>query len=405
MPNQFISPLGDLEKIYITDTAEIDQHARTGSLWMWGQNTNGKLGTSNTTHRSSPVQTAAGGTNWKMLAGGRYHTAAVKTDGTLWTWGGNGNGELGDNTNVQKSSPVQTIAGGTNWHQVSCGQSHSAAVKTDGTLWLWGNNSHGQLGNNNTTVRSSPVQTVSAGNNWKLVACGRYHTAAIKTDGTLWCWGRNEFGQLGDNTLTNKSSPVQTVSGGTNWRQVACGGSSGFTSAIKTDGTLWGWGYNQYGTLGTGSNWPTQVSSPVQTIAGGTNWRQVACGWYHIAAIKTDGTLWTWGGNFAGELGDNTTGNGFSTNSKSSPVQTVAGGTNWRQVSAGTYTTSAVKTDGTLWSWGDNWQGQLATGNTTGRSSPVQNIAGGTNWKLVSNGWYHNGAIYFYDADNQYPSA
>ena len=160
----------------------------------------------------------------------------------LWLWGENSYGALGDNTSAPKSSPVQTIAGGTNWKQVAFGRYYAAAIKTDGTLWAWGRNDYGQLGNNTITHRSSPVQTISGGNNWKQVVGGRYQTAAIKTDGTLWTWGFNGDGQLGNNTSgsgTNKSSPIQTIAAGTNWKQVSCG--YGHTAAIKTDGTLWIW--------------------------------------------------------------------------------------------------------------------------------------------------------------------
>ena len=306
-----------------------------GGLWSWGHNNLGQLGDNTTVYKSSPVQTIAGGTNWKQVACGVYHTSAIKTDGTLWTWGYNSFGQLGDNTTAWRSSPVQTISAGTNWKQVACGVYHTSAIKTDGSLWTWGNNNYGQLGDNTNTAKSSPVQTISAGTNWKQIACGGYHTTAIKTDGTLWTWGYNSQGQLGDNTTAWRSSPVQTIAGGTNWKQVACG--SGHTSAIKTDGTLWTWGYNGYGQLG--DNTIVSKSSPVQTIAGGTNWKQVACGSNHTSAIKTDGTLWTWGYNYSGQLGDNTQVN------KSSPVQTISAGTNWKQVACGGEHTSAIKDD------------------------------------------------------------
>ena len=200
----------------------------------------------------------------------------------LFLWGYNAQGQLGDNSIVYKSSPVQTIAGGTNWKQVSCGVTHTAAIKTDGTLWLCGYNSYGQLGDNSIVNKSSPVQTIAGGTNWKSVACGGNHTAAIKTDGTLWLWGSNSYGQLGDNSIVNKSSPVQTIAGGTNWKSVAAG--SVHTAAIKTDGTLWTCGYNGSGQLGDNSI--VKKSSPVQTIAGGTNWKQVSCGDYHTTAIS-----------------------------------------------------------------------------------------------------------------------
>jgi len=346
---------------------------------VWGDNGYGQLGDNTIVMQSSPIQTVAGGTNWKQVSGGEVHIAAIKTDGTLWSWGRNNIASLGDNTTVDKSSPVQTIAGGTNWKQVAGGISeHTAAIKTDGTLWLWGSGGNGQLGDNTNTYRSSPIQTVAAGTNWKQVACGYNITGAIKTDGTLWLWGVNTSGGLGDNTVTPKSSPVQTIAGGTNWKQVSCG--IYHTAAIKTNGALWLWGNNPDGALG--DNTIVNKSSPIQTVAGGTNWKQVACGQWHTAAIKTDGTLWLWGDNTnGGRLGDNTT------TSKSSPVQTVAGGTNWKQVSCGYEYTAAIKTDGTLWLWGRNLTGQLGdnTGGTgTGKASPVQTIAGGTNWKQVS---------------------
>ena len=355
-----------------------------GGLWTWGYDAYGGLGDSSLVDKSSPVQTIAAGTNWKQVAGGAYNTAAIKTDGTLWTCGYNIYGQLGNSSISHRSSPVQTISAGTNWKQVAGGFFHTAAIKTDGTLWTWGINGYGQLGDSTIVSKSSPVQTIAANTtNWKQVSCGGNHTAAIKTDGTLWTCGYNGYGQLGDSTLVSKSSPVQTIAANTTWKQVACG--STHTAAIKTDGTLWTWGYNQNGELGNSSI--SYRSSPVQTIAGGTNWKQVAGGTYHTAAIKTNGTLWTWGRGAFGPLGDSTT------LSKSSPVQTIAGGTNWKQVFCGGYHTAVIKTDGTLWSWGYNVFGGLGDSTTTDKSSPVQTIAGGTNWKQVSCGLYHTAAI------------
>ena len=382
----FNSPSGDLQQIYVDDYALIDQYATTGSLWAWGGSFAGLLGNnSNSVDQSSPVQTVAAGTNWKLVVSGTYFAAAIKTDGTLWLWGSNNYGELGNNNITPRSSPVQTVAGGTNWKLVACGSGITAAIKTDGTLWEWGL----------YAGTSSPIQTLAGGTNWKLVSCGGYQTGAIKTDGTLWMWGAGYNGALGTNDGLSQSSPVQTVAGGTNWKQVGCG--KDHTAAIKTDGTLWTWGLNLYGQLGT--NDVTIRSSPIQTVAAGTNWKQVACGSNNTAAIKTDGTLWLWGDNNSGNLG--TTDVTF----RSSPVQTVSGGTNWKSVSSGWNHTAAIKTDGTLWTWGLNSDGRLGTNNLTSYSSPVQTVAGGTNWKLVSCGKYNTFAVYFYDANNLYPGA
>jgi alpha-tubulin suppressor-like RCC1 family protein len=351
---------------------------RSGNLWLWGFNFRGELGDNTTIKKSSPVQTIAWGSNWKQVACGSYYAAGIKTDGTLWTWGiGTTYGNLGNNTATNMSSPVQTIAFGTNWKSVDCGQTITAAIKTDGTLWAWGDNAYGSLGDNTTISKSSPVQTITFGTNWMKVVCGSYHCAAIKTDGTLWAWGRNTYGQLGDNSVTHRSSPVQTIAGGTNWKNVDCG--YRYIAAIKTDGTLWIWGDNTYGQLG--DNTITRRSSPVQTIAGGTNWKQVSCGQYHTASVKTDGTLWTWGRGDSGQLGDNTA------IARSSPVQTIAYGTNWKSVSAGNNSvTAAIKTDGTLWLVGGNSNGDLGDNTIVSKSSPVQTIMYGTNWKEVSAG-------------------
>jgi alpha-tubulin suppressor-like RCC1 family protein len=372
---------GVVTKEYLMDVyPSLSDTFRFAGLWGWGINGTA-LGDNTLTARSSPVQTIAGGTNWKYVAGYGSTSGGIKTNGTLWMWGDNSYGQLGIGVvtgNYNKSSPVQTIAGGTNWKQVAFGTNCTAAVKTDGTLWCWGDNTFGQLGTNDRTAYSSPVLTVAGGTNWKQVSCGYYSTGAIKSDGTLWIWGLGGSGQIGNNTRTNYSSPVQTIAGGTNWKQVSC--SWQYVFAIKNDGTLWCWGDGSSWQLGT--NNANQYSSPVQTIAGGTNWKQVTSGISSTAAIKTDGTLWTWGYNGSGELGTN------NRTAYSSPVQTVAGGTNWKQVSfcgsSTTSTISAIKTDGTLWCWGDNTSGQLGTNNITAYSSPVQTVAGGTNWKYVA---------------------
>ncbi len=311
---------------------------RQGNLWTWGYNPFGALGTNDTTNRSTPVTTFAGGTNWKQVSSGNVNSAAIKTDGTLWTWGDNGNGALGTNDGTNRLTPVTTFAGGTNWKQVSTGGYHTVAIKTDGTLWTWGRNAYGQVGINDTTNRSTPVTTFAGGTNWKQVDCGLFHTSAIKTDGTLWTWGYNLYGELGVNDTTNRSTPVTTFSGGTNWKQVSAG--IYITAAIKTDGTLWTWGFGGFG--GLGINDSTHRSTPVTTFAGGTNWKQVSNGDSSCTAIKTDGTLWTWGRNAYGQVGINDTTN------RATPVTTFAGGTNWKQVTGGLHSAAIEYIDPVL---------------------------------------------------------
>ena len=367
--------IGNLSS-YVTDSTQ-------QNLLTWGSSFSGELGTNDTTQRNTPVTTFAGGNNWKQVFGGYSYVAAIKTDGTLWTWGYNGYGQLGDFSTTTRSIPVTTFAGGTTWKQVSCGGEYTAAIKTDGTLWTWGRNHRGQLGDNTTTNRNIPVTTFAGGTNWKSVACGRFHTAAIKTDGTLWSWGQDFEGQLGDNTTTNRSIPVTTFAGGNTWKSVAA--EDFHTVAIKTDGSLWIWGLNSSGQLG--DNTIITRSTPVTTFAGGNNWKQVSAGGNHTEAIKTDGSLWTWGYNGDGRLGDNTI------ITRSTPVTTFAGGNNWKQVSAGREHSAAIKTDGTLWVWGKGNDGRLGINNNNTRSIPVTTFAGGNNWKQVFGGRALSAAI------------
>ena len=361
----------------------------TPALWTWGNNADGQLGVNNITNRSTPVTTLLGGTNWKSIACGGYHTVAIKTDGTLWLWGNNVFGLLGTNGGQSRRTPVTTLLGGTNWKSVACGFLHTAAIKTDGTLWIWGAGDHGRLGVNNITNRLTPVTTLLGGTNWKSVSCGGQHTVAIKTDGTLWSWGQNSSGQLGINNAINKSTPVTTLLGGTNWKSVDCG--DFHTAAIKTDGTLWTWGNVSGGRLGINDT-ANDRFTPVTTFAGGTNWKSVAGGDFHTAAIKTDGTLWTWGGGGFGQLGVN------NITLRNTPVTTLLGGTNWKSVDCGSDHTAAIKTDGTLWTWGRNTGpiggiGQLGVNDITSRSTPVTTLLGGNNWKSVSGGEYNTAAI------------
>jgi len=302
-----------------------------GELWSAGYNSGGQLGQNNRIQYSSPVQIP--GTTWSTSAViARFNPIVPKTDGTLWSWGKNNHGQLGLNQsdNLELSSPTQIP--GTTWSSVAGLGSRVLALKTNGTLWSWGYNEYGQLGLNDRTRRSSPTQV--PGTTWaKLPVGGQEDTgggsAAIKTDGTLWIWGDQAFyGQLGLNDRTRRSSPTQLP--GTNWSNVATGKKS--TMATKTDGTLWVMGTNEFGTLGQNEG-PGSTSgarsSPTQipgTTWDGTQMRLPNNG-EAMMAMKTDGTLWGWGSN-GGTLGLN------NETKYSSPVQVP--GTTWTSIGGGT---------------------------------------------------------------------
>ena len=326
----------DFDSYFIPSNNVISSYNGDKTLWGVGGNysLHGSLGLNDGVHRSSPVQVGSH-TVWSSISCGFNNALAIKTAGTLWSWGYNSNGQLGQNDIVHRSSPVQ-VGALTTWSLVDAGFYHSLAIKTDGTLWSWGRNSDGQLGLNDIVHRSSPVQ-VGALTTWSKVACGRFYSLAIKTDGTLWSWGLNRDGQLGQNDIVHRSTPVQ-VGALTNWSTVSKTIGS-ISMAIKTDGTLWSLGFNTYGTLG--QNDIVHRSSPVQ-VGALTNWSLANIGSAAAAAIKTDGTLWAWGlNNGANSYGGGVLGQ-FDTVHRSSPIQ-IGSHTAWNSLAVGAYHMHMIK--------------------------------------------------------------
>jgi alpha-tubulin suppressor-like RCC1 family protein len=350
-----------------------------GSLWCWGNNSHGQLGDGTGGDSSLPNRIMSAGVSEISLGG--YHTCAIKMDSSLWCWGNNSHGQLGDGTNTDKNTPVQIMPSGV--VAVALGNSHTCAIKQDGSLWCWGWNSFGQLGYGTNTDKSLPVQIISSG--VSSVSLGGYHTCAIKIDGSLWCWGNNLQGQLGDGTRTNKNTPVQIMSSGV--KAVSLG--DFHTCAIKQDGSLWCWGDNEKGQLGDETYYGSHTAYPVRIISSGVS--SVSLGWKHTCAVKTDGSLWCWGYNGYGQVGVPIVVWPWSIN-VTSPVQIISSGTS--AVSAGSNHTCAVKTDGSLWCWGDNRYGQLGNGTSgvfTSIFTPVQIMSSGV--KAVSLGGLHTCAI------------
>lgn len=314
---------------------------------------------------------------WESVSNGGFFSLAKKSDGTLWSWGANDKGQLGDGTNTNKNKPIQ-IGTANYWKSIVAGISFSFAIKNDGTLWAWGANTNGQLGNGTNTDSKLPIQ-IGTDTDWKSVAAGYEFTIAIKTNGTLWAWGRNNAGQLGDGTNSNKNVPVQ-IGTATNWQSVAANGEH--SHAIKSDGTLWAWGWNGAGQLGDGTT--TRKNFPVQ-IGTATNWKSISKGANHNLAIKSDGTIWAWGVNNFSQLGDGTTTN------KNTPVQIGTGNT-WQKAAAGNDHSMAINSDGAIWAWGRNNFGQLGDSTNTNRINPVQ-VGTASNWSSISTYGDHNLAI------------
>jgi alpha-tubulin suppressor-like RCC1 family protein len=327
-----------------------------GTLWAWGRNNVGQLGQSNTTDRSSPVQ--VGNLLWKKVDHGKSgpatstHVASIQSNGTLWTWGSGVYGALGLSNITNRFSPVQV--GSSLWSTLSAADQRVVAVQSNGTLWGWGTNLRGELGINTSTVQIySPVQ-IGTLSNWYQISCGYNHTLAIKSNGTLWATGGNSWGQLGTSNTIDRSSFVQ-IGNLSNWVQIDAGVSNSF--AIKSDGTLWAWGYNLYGQLGLSNT--TQRYSPVQV--GTLNvWAQISAGDNHSVAIQSNGTLWGWGSGAGGTLGSS------NLTFRYSPIQ-IESVTTWKKISCGYAYSTAIANNGTLWATGNNSWGQLGLGDQTRR--------------------------------------
>lgn len=346
-------------------------------FYGWGANSSGQLGNGTTTGKIAPEKIGAA-TNWASVAAGNTHSIAIKTDGTIWAWGSNSYGELGDGTNTSQLSPKQ-IGAASDWAVVSAGNGYSLAIKTDGTLWAWGRNTYGQLGDGTTTSRNAPVQVGSAAD-WASISAGYFHSLAVKKNGALWAWGYNAFYHLGDNTNVAKHSPIQ-VGTDLNWASASAGGSH--SVGVKTDGTVWAWGRNTEGQLGNGTTVHGRVPAQVGTA---TNWVSAEAGGNYCVALKEDGTLWAWGQNSSGQAGDGTTTN------RNVPVCIDLYATNWASASAGGYHTVATKTDGSLWAWGSNGSGELGDGTTNSKLLPVR-IGTGTKWVAINAGHAHSMAL------------
>lgn len=280
------------------------------------------------------------------------HSVYLKSDGTVWAWGNNYYGQFGNakTASAVNSTPVQ-IAGLSDVSYVVAGGQHSVFLKKDGTVWTSGLNSNGQLGDGTTIQRSSPVQ-VGGLTNVTAVSVGDAHTVALRNDGTVWAWGKNSNGQLGDGAIIQRNSPVQ-VTGLTNVTAIDAG--DDFTVALRSDGTVWAWGNNSNGQLGDGTT--TQKNSPVQVPSAKLPAvANISAGSSFIFAVANDGAVWAWGSNSSGQFCNGTT---AATNATPVQVAALAGAA---AVVAGYDHTAIVKNDTTVWSCGSNASGQLGNG-------------------------------------------
>ena len=345
-----------------------------GSVWMWGLASSGQLGDNTITNRSSPVS-VVGAHSFTTVAGGQNNGLGLKSaDGSAWAWGLGTSGQPGDNTATSKSSPV-SVVGAHSFSVISGGANSSLALKAnDGSAWAWGTSASGQVGDNTITNRSSPVSVVGA-HSFSAISGGNAYSLALKSDnGSAWAWGLASSGQLGDNTITNRSSPVSVI-GAHSFTAISTENSASL--ALKGgDGSAWAWGL---GTSGQpGDNTATSKSSPV-SVVGAHSFSVISGGGNYGLALKSDnGSAWAWGNNSIGQLGDNTGAN------RSSPVS-VVGAHSFSKISTGSSNSYALKSDGSVWAWGTRLSGAIGNNESDLVASPVS-VVGAHSFNAISGG-------------------
>ncbi|HEV8131747.1 MAG TPA: hypothetical protein VGQ81_10875 [Acidobacteriota bacterium] len=374
----------------------------------WGNNANGQLGDGTTSISSTPLEVIDPSSPPGVLRGvvavatssASFHSLALKSDGAVLAWGNNANGQLGDGNIDAKLEPVP-IAGIGGIVATGGGLQFSLALRVDGSVLAWGANGNAQLGDGTTNGRIAPLPVLDPSSPSGIlsgavaIAVGTTYGVALKSDGTVLCWGGNATGQLGDGTTTNRSTPVQATGLGPGSGVIAIAAGNGFTLAVKSDGTVLAWGNNANGQLGDGTT--TQRTIPVQVggIGAGSGVVAVAAGSSHSVALKSDGTVLSWGNNANGQLGDGTiiqrnTSVQVSGLGAGSGVVAIAAGN-----SAGGLHTLALKSDGTVLAWGNNATGQLGDGTTTLRTTPVQvtGLGPGSGVVAIASGGAHSLAL------------
>lgn len=321
---------------------------------------------------------------WKEVAAGINHTLAIKTDGTLWAWGLNDKGQLGDGTTVNKNVPTQ-IGTDTDWAIIDAEYYNSIALKTNGTLWAWGENEFGQIGNGNFgngVISNTPTQ-IGIHTDWVKISSGGHRTYALKSDGTIWGWGNNLEGHLGIGNTNPHYTPFQ-IGTATDWLDINAGLNQ--ILAIKTNHTLWGWGLNISGSLAIGPSFePSVITLPTQTGNNTADWQKINVGGCcNSKMIKTDGSLWAMGAGSFGNLGNG------DTQDLNTPTK-IGIDTDWKMITNNNHS-CALKNNGNLWAWGINFQGQLGDGTNNNSSTPTH-VATDLFWKNVVTGLFHTVAI------------
>jgi alpha-tubulin suppressor-like RCC1 family protein len=339
-------------------TVAIDKNGRA---WGWGLNNNGQLGDNSVTSRLTPVSVLGAVKTFCQIAAGSSHTIAIDKNGQAWAWGLNGNGRLGDNSTTSRRTPVSVLGAVKTFCQIAAAAAHTVAIDKNGRAWAWGFNSNGQLGDNSTLSRITPVSVLGTTKTFCQITGGNAHTVAIDKNGQVWSWGLNGFGQLGDNSVTSRITPVSVLGATKTFCQILTG--DFHIVAIDKNGRAWGWGLNSSGQLGNNSTLSRRT--PVSVLGATKTFCKISDGLCHTVAIDKNGKVWAWGANSSGQLGDNTI------TRRLTPVSVLGATKTFCQIAAGFGHTIAIDKNGQAWGWGLNNNGQLGD-NSGNRLTPVR---------------------------------
>ena len=370
--------MGDMEGSFSQITS-IDTHTcaltAEGKAYCWGMNLYGQLGNNSTTNSSTPVAVQMpAGVSFQSIAAGYYHTCALTTEGKAYCWGVNGYGQLGNNSTADSHIPVAVqMPAGVSFQSIAAGYYHTCALTTTGKAYCWGLNNQGRLGNNSTTISRIPVAVqMPAGVSFQSITAGTAYTCALATTGHAYCWGVNGYGQLGNNSTTISRIPVAVqMPAGVSFQSIAA--DYYHTCALTTTGQAYCWGMNSYGQLGNNST--TNSSTPVAVqMPAGVSFQSIAAGVFHTCAITTTGKAYCWGANPHGQLGNNST-----TNSLTPVAVQMPAGVSFQSIAADYYHTCAITTTGQAYCWGMNSYGQLGNNSTADSLIPLAVSSAGVN--------------------------
>jgi len=355
----YVPPLPIISAGQFFHSLELDKY---GQVWGWGYNGTGQLGDNTATQRLTPVSILGDKKTFCKIAVGQQYSLGIDNNGQVWGWGANFSGQLGDNSFINRYTPVSILGDKKTFCKISGGQNYSIGFDKYGQVWGWGYNSYGQLGDNTTSVRLTPVSILGDKKTFCNIANSYFSTIGLDKNGQVWGWGYNYYGQLGNNSYARQLTPVSILGNEKTFCNISAG--QRHTMGIDKYGQVWGWGYNFTGALGDNTN--MNQSTPISILGNKKTFCKISAGYANTFGIDKYGQVWGWGYNYYGQLGDNTTIN------QSTPVSIFGNKKTFCNISAGYSFTMLIDKNGQAWGWGRNGYGNLGDNTTTNQNTPVR---------------------------------